>query len=204
MLSFNSPIHTVWHTVPVVWKFLGVCLTSVFLFLFDSFSVQCIALLACCVLYLLGGNAFLMAGVQRLKFLWPVLLVILVWHSVTGTAIQGAGMALRLITIVALSNLMTMTSRLCDLLALMHNALKPVRSLGVSTRPLEIAIALVVRFTPVLIEKGSILFDAWRLRTVKKMSWRILFPLSLVAMDDAEHVAESLKARGGIHSLPRT
>ena len=75
--------------------------------------------------------------------------------------------------------------------------LKPVRTWGVNTRPVEIAVALVVRFTPVLIGKGAALADAWRSRCVKRASWRLVFPLSLVAIDDAEHVAEALKARGG-------
>ncbi len=201
MLSFNSPVQTVWHKVPVGWKFLLVCFASIFLFVFDSLYIQCIALLCCVLFYAVGGVSFIRIGAKKLLFLWPILLVIVVWHGVTGTAMQGIAFAIRLISIVALSNLMTMTSRLSDLLALIQTALTPVRALGFSTRALEIAIALVVRFTPVLIEKGSTLFDAWRLRAVKRVNWRIVLPMSLIAMDDAEHVAEALKARGGIRAF---
>lgn len=198
MLSFESEHKTPWHQVPVVWKFLAVCVATVFLFVFDAWYVQLTAMLVCCLLYSVGGTRFLKIGVQRLTFLWPVLLMILVWHGLTGTTLQGLSIVLRLVAIVGLSNLMTMTSRLSELLDLIHGALKPVRALGIRTRPLEIAIALVVRFTPVLIKKGSALIDAWRTRAVKKPSWRIIFPLSLVAIDDAERVAEALKARGGV------
>jgi len=69
--------------------------------------------------------------------------------------------------------------------------------LGVNTRPIEIAVALVVRYTPVLIVKGGMLVEAWRARSTRKSNWRVVFPLCLVAVDDAERVAEALKARGG-------
>lgn len=197
MLSFESPVVTPWHKVPVTVKFLGVCVCSVLLFVFDAVALQVAALLVCCLFYLLGGTTFFKAGLNRITFLWPIILVILIWHGLTDTAIQGVSIAFRLTTIVALSNLMTMTTRLSDLLGLVQRCLKPFRRLGFNTRPVEIAVALVVRFAPVLIEKGSALISAWRARSVKSNHWRIIFPLCLVAIDDAEHVAQSLKARGG-------
>jgi len=197
MLSFESPVRTIWHRVPVIWKFLGLCLTSICLFIFDALQIQILALLFACALYSMGGFQFFKTGARRLWFLWPFLLIILVWHGLTGTAIQGVSIALRLLSIVALSNLMTMTSRLSDLLALIQGALKPIRALGIRTKPLEVAVALVVRFAPVLLEKGGVLLDAWRARSMKRAGWRIVFPLTLVAIDDAEQVAEALKARGG-------
>ncbi len=201
MLCFESPVITHWHSVPVAWKFLSVCLCSVTLFWFDAIELQLAAFLMCCLFYLSAGETFFYAGLKRLLFLWPILLVILVWHGVTGTAAQGLAMTLRLVTIIALSNLMTMTSRLSDLLGLVQRAFMPVRKMGVNTRPIEIAVALVVRYTPVLIVKGGMLVEAWRARSHKRTNWRVVFPLCLVAIDDAERVAEALKARGGSHRL---
>jgi len=114
---------------------------------------------------------------------------------------QGLGITLRLSSIIALSNLMTMTSRLSDLLELVQRAFKPLRKLGINTRPVEIAVALVVRYTPVLIVKGGMLLEAWRARSNRRNHWRVVFPFCLVAIDDAEHVADALKARGGSHKL---
>jgi len=197
MLCFESPVITHWHRVPVVWKFFSVCVCSVTLFLVDALVLQLAALFGCSLLYLSAGLTFFYAGLKRLTFLWPIILIIIVWHALTGTAVQGLGMVLRLTSIIALSNLMTMTSRLSDLLALVQHAFKPLRKLGINTRPIEIAIALVVRYTPVLIAKGAMLVEAWRARSVKRSHWRVVFPLCLFAIDDAEHVAEALKARGG-------
>lgn len=197
MLSFESPVQTRWHAVPVVWKFTAVLLSTLLLFIYDSLLVQVVACMVCVILYRFGGRAFFMAGLQRIRFIWPFLLVILFWHAFTQTADQGLVIGLRLVAILGISNLMTMTTRLSDLIGLIHRGLTPLRSLGVNTRPVEIAVALVVRFTPVFMAKGASLSDAWRMRARKKPGWRIVFPLSLAAIDDAEQVADALKARGG-------
>jgi len=68
----------------------------------------------------------------------------------------------------------------------------------VKTRGIGVAMALVVRFTPVLAVKGRALSLAWRARSRRKVGWRILVPFAVLAIDDAEHVAEALRARGGI------
>jgi len=197
MLCFDSPVVTHWHKVPVAWKFVSVCVCSLTLFWIDAVALQLVAFLTCCLLYLSAGKTFFRVGVKRLQFLWPVVLIILVWHGVSGTGVDGIAISLRLTTIVALSNLMTMTSRLSDLLQLVQRALTPLRKVGLNTRPVEIAVALVVRYTPVLIIKGGLLVEAWRARSVKKSHWRVVFPICLVAIDDAERVAQALKARGG-------
>lgn len=198
MLSFESPVQTVWHGVPVIWKLLVVLVCTLLLFIHDSVWMQVFALIVCGILYVIGGREFFMAGVQRLSFIWPFLVVILIWHVLTHTAMQGLMISLRLIAILGISNLMTMTTRLSDLLGLIHKGLTPFRRLGLNTRPVEIAVALVVRFTPTFISKGTALRDAWKMRSRKKPGWRIVFPLSLAAIDDAEQVADALKARGGI------
>lgn len=198
MLSFESPVHTRWHNLPVGWKLIGVLFATVVLFIFDSILVQAFAFIVCVILYLVGSREFFVAGIQRLRFIWPFVVLILLWHTFTHTASLGVVIGLRLVTILGISNLMTMTSRLSDLIALIHAGLKPLRKLGVNTRPVEIAVALVVRFTPIFISKGVSISDAWRTRSVKKPGWRIVFPLSLAAIDDAEQVADALKARGGI------
>ena len=61
-----------------------------------------------------------------------------------------------------------------------------------------LAMALVVRFVPVLAAKGQALAMAWRARSQRPPGWRIIVPFAVTAIDDAEHVAEALRARGGM------
>lgn len=197
MLSFESPVKTPWHSISISWKLTLVLISTMVLFIVDSLPFQLFALFACVILYAIGGRQFSIAGIARLKFVWPFVLLILIWHFLTQTPYQGLMISVRLLAVLGISNLMTMTSRLSDLIGLIHSGLKPFRYFGLNTRPVEIAVALVVRFTPVFIAKGALLSDAWRMRSSKKPKWRIVFPLSLAAIDDAEQVAAALKARGG-------
>jgi len=197
MLSFDSPQITPWHPWPVAFKFIALCATSLLLFIFDSVGVQVIALIVCAVLYLVCGRSFLWLGIKRLFFLWPFFLVVGAWHIYSNTPQQGVMILLRLLAVIGLSNLVTMTSRLSDVLDMISRALSPLRALGVNTRPVELAVALLVRFTPEFVKNASALKDAWRSRSNKRPGWRLVFPMSLSAIDDAEQVAEALRARGG-------
>ena len=46
--------------------------------------------------------------------------------------------------------------------------------------------------------QGSLLSEAWRARSPRRTGWQIVMPLAALAIDDAEHVAEALRARGGV------
>jgi biotin transport system permease protein len=65
-------------------------------------------------------------------------------------------------------------------------------------RRIALSVTLVIRFIPELTRKGGTLIEAWRARSTKKFSWKLLLPFALLALDDAEQVAEALKARGGV------
>ncbi|HBH7903235.1 TPA: hypothetical protein KDX49_003259 [Vibrio parahaemolyticus] len=52
--------------------------------------------------------------------------------------------------------------------------------------------------TPVLMSKGQKLSRAWRSRSNRRTGWRIVLPFTVLALDDADHVAEALRARGGL------
>ena len=53
---------------------------------------------------------------------------------------------------------------------------------------------------PELLGKAGHLIGAWRARTHRRPSWRIVMPFTLLAIDDAEHLAEALRARGALNS----
>ena len=115
-----------------------------------------------------------------------------------GDITGGAVIVLRMITAVGLANLVTMTSKLSAMMALIERLCAPLRFVGVRPDRVALAMALVVRFVPVLVGKGQLLILSWRARARKRPGWRIILPFAVLAIDDAEHVAEALRARGGI------
>ena len=150
------------------------------------------------MLYALPGRRFWVSGLRRLMVLWPFVVLIVMWHFITADLGAGVVIVLRMVTAVALANLVTMTTRLSDMMGVVRWLTAPLRVFGVRTERIELAIALVVRFTPVLAAKGQLLAMAWRARAVRRVGWRIITPFAVLAIDDAEHVAEALRARGGV------
>jgi len=140
-------------------------------------------------------------GLRRLWPLWPFVAVIVLWHLATAAAQTGALIALRMIVAVALANLVTMTTRLTDMMDVVRALLHPFARLGVNIRAMELAAAMVIRFTPVLAQKGAALSLAWRARARRRAGWRVVVPLLVVALDDADHVADALRARGGVTGI---
>lgn len=197
MISLTSPVETWAHRIPAGAKLLALSIATLALFLLEPFMLA-MATLAVAVLYLSAGLTFAAQGLRHLRMLWPFLLLIAVWHGVTGQAQAGAAIALRLLAALALANFVTMTTRLTDMIAIMTWLLAPLRRLGLSTRAVELAIAMVLRFTPMLVENGQRLAMSWRARSRRRPGWRIVMPMAALALDDADHVAEALRARGGI------
>ncbi len=198
MISLTSPVETRAHYWPAGLKLGLLCVATMVLFSVQSLPLHLVFCGVTLGLYSLPGWRFLIGGVRRLSVLWPFVLLIGLWHFLLSELPAGLLIVLRMLTAVALANLVTMTTRLSDMIGVVRWMTAPLRVFGIRTERIELAIALVVRFTPVLAAKGHMLAMAWRARAARRVGWRIVIPFAVLAIDDAEHVAEALRARGGV------
>jgi len=149
-------------------------------------------------LYASLGAPALRRGLRLLRPLMLMLAVIMAWHLIIGVPRAGAVICLRILGLVALANLVTLTTRLDDMTAVLEWLMAPFRRLGLNTAAVSLALALVIRCIPVLTHKGNALMEAWRARSPRRTGFQIAVPLVLVALDDADHLADALRARGGV------
>jgi biotin transport system permease protein len=161
-----------------------------------------LAVLLTAVLYLCCGVPLVRAGLRALRPLWLFALLIMVWHLIIADPWTGLTLLGRIVTAVGVANLATMTTRFDDMLATLTTVLAPTRALGLQPKLLGFAMALVVRFTPMVCARGEQLAEGWRARSPKPARWQIVVPLALSTIDDAERVAEALRARGGVPRDP--
>lgn len=203
MISLTSPIETWAHRVPAGVKLAALSVATVVLFWLEDPLWLGLAVAGAAALTLSGGWTFARSAARSLRILVPFLLLIAVWHGVTGQIEAGVVIALRLLAALALANFVTMTSRLTDMVDVVAFLLTPLRRFGLSTRALELSVALVVRFTPAIARKGTLLNESWRARSAKRANWRIVMPLAAISLDDADHVAEALRARGGLEPIQK-
>ncbi|WP_424944890.1 energy-coupling factor transporter transmembrane component T family protein [Aliiroseovarius crassostreae] len=204
MISLTSPVKTRAHDWPAGLKLGLLALATVALFAARSVPPQILGFGLMVSLYLLPGRDFAQAGWRAVRIIWPFVVLIALWHLVTADYANGVVIVLRMITAVGLANLVTMTTKLSDFIAVIRWLAQPLRRLGLRSEVLEVAIGLVIRFTPVLVEKGQALRMAWRARSARRPSWRIVLPFTVQALDDADHVADALRARGGFEAMQIT
>lgn len=198
MISLTSPVESWAHHVPAGVKLVALSASTVALFALQDPAWLGLTLVGVAALVLSAGWRFALSAMRSLRILGPFLLLITVWHIVTGKFEAGLVVALRLLTALSLANFVTMTTRLTDMVAVASILLAPLRRLGLTTRAFELSIALVIRFTPAIAQKGAHLAEAWRARAVRRVGWQIVMPLAAIALDDADQVAEALRARGGV------
>lgn len=197
MISLTSDVTTPFHGWRAGPKLLALCLWTLALTWADTVPVALAACCAVCLLYLAGGTAFLRQGLRLLKPLVVFVVLVGAWHVALGEIAQGAVILLRLAAAIAAANLVTLTTRLDQMLAVVERALAALHVPLVFRKRLALAVALVIRFTPVLAQKGGQLVQAWRARSARRAGWHLMVPFALTALDDAERVADAIRARGG-------
>ncbi|MFN3281019.1 MAG: energy-coupling factor transporter transmembrane component T family protein [Tabrizicola sp.] len=196
MLTLTSPVETWAHRLPAGGKLLALALATTGLFLLVSPLALAGAGLATVALYMTGGRRLALTGARLLRPLWPFVVVVGLWHVWTADLSAGAAILLRMMTAVALANFVTMTTRLSDMLAVFERLARPLAPL-LPPRRLALAFALVIRFIPVMLDRMDQIRQSWCARAPRRPGWRVMVPAVLVALDDADRVAEALRARGG-------
>jgi biotin transport system permease protein len=197
MLTLTSPVEIWAHRLPAGLKLASLAIMTTGLFALSSPLALALATAATVGLLATGGARFAWGALRLLWPLWPFAVIVGGWHVWTGDAMGGAVVLLRLLTAVTLANFVTMTTRLSDMIAVFQTLARPLAPLGLSPRRLALALALVIRFIPVMLDHLAQITQSWSARSPRRPRWRVLVPATLAALDDADHAAEALRARGG-------
>jgi biotin transport system permease protein len=131
--------------------------------------------------------------------LWPmrwfvVLLVPLQWWS--GGWRQVVVVVGTMLVTVAAAALVTLTTRVSDMLDVCVRLGRPLRGLGVDPERVGLTLALTVRAVPVLADTFAQARDARRARGLERSPRALLVPLVLRTLRHADRLGEALAARG--------
>lgn len=198
MLTLTSPVETQLHRLPASVKLVASLVVAVTAFRHDDPLILSGMLAAVTVAYAAFGQAFVRAGVSAMKFVLPFVVIVALWHLVTADLLGGVTVVLRLLIAVSVTNLVTMTTSLLAMVALVERVAGPLQIVGVPPKAVGLAVALAVRFVPVFRLRIETLLSAWRARSHRRPRVVIVVPVLLCLFDDAERVADALRARGGI------
>ncbi|MCS0494369.1 energy-coupling factor transporter transmembrane protein EcfT [Ancylobacter sp. MQZ15Z-1] len=204
MISLYLAERTWLHGVPAGWKLLALALVSLFVAPFDALAPMAGLLAATLALYATLGRPAL-RQIALLRPMWPLIAILLAFHWWRGDPVLGVAVALRLLAMVLLANAVTMTTRMDAMMDAVEPLLRPLALVGVSPRAVALAVAMMIRFVPLLFALWEALGESWRARTGRRGGWRLLAPFCIQTLRLSHHTAEALAARGGVPgTLPRT
>ncbi|MBL4926536.1 CbiQ family ECF transporter T component [Fuscibacter oryzae] len=197
MLTLTSEVQIWAHRLPAGVKLAVLAVATTALFRLHGPLPLAAAFGAVAVVSATGGPRFAGQSARILRPLWPFVLMVGLWHLFTRDIAGGAEVILRMTTAVAAANFVTMTTRLADMQRVLEWLCRPLAALGLPPARLALALALVIRFIPVLQDRAGQISAAWSARSARRAGWRTVAPLTAAALDDAAHVADALRARGG-------
>lgn len=153
-----------------------------------------ISLVVVCMLYLVAGLPVKVLIVEMWRLRWLVLVLgwaLWIFVSPLTAWISTA----RVMSLLLLAGLLTITTRMGDLLAVLHRMLRPLRRLGVDADAIAMTISLTLTMIPVVAGFAHAVRDAQRARGIR-LGLRTTVPLMVRTLRHADEVGDALAARG--------
>ncbi|MFF1541740.1 CbiQ family ECF transporter T component [Microbacterium sp. NPDC058269] len=101
----------------------------------------------------------------------------------------------RVVAVLLLASLLTLTTRMSDLLDVLHRLIRPLRRVGVDPEAVALTISLTLTMIPVIAGFAARVREAEQARDVR-LGIRTVVPLLVLALKHADEVGDALAARG--------
>lgn len=194
------------HRTPAGWKLLALAGLAVLLFLVPTLPVAVAALGG--VLLIGLALARLPVGVlgrQARAVLWW-LVALFVVHALVTDLLTGAVTVTRLLTLVLAAAVVTATTRVTAMVAVVERVCAPLRWVGVRPARIGLVLAMALRFIPLVAERADRIREAQAARGGSTRGLRgvrtTVVPLLVQVLQLAHTVSEALDARGADDEPP--
>jgi biotin transport system permease protein len=187
----DTPVHRLRPGAKIAAVFIGATLAFVFA------NWVALAMLASGVLalYVLARIPPALALAQIRPALL-ILVAIFALHAIFDDWLFGIFVVARLVVIVMLAALVTLTTRVSEMVAALEIGLGPARHIGIDPSRVALAVAMAIRFIPVIATQAAAIREAQAARGLHRSFVAILVPLVIRSLRMADSVAEALDARG--------
>lgn len=195
MIRMYRPGTSLLHRMPAGAKLTAFAVLAIGLSAYphDAWSIGVTVIGVCALfalarlpIHVLGAEAWRLRGLVLVlgTALWIFASPLVAW---TSTA--------RVVSLVLLASLLTITTRMGDLLGVLHRILRPLRRLGVDADAVAMTISLTITMIPVVASFAGEVRDAQRARGVR-LGVRGIVPLMVRTLRHADDVGDALVARG--------
>lgn len=195
LLGIFRPLDTPVHRCPLWVKGLTLLALGVVLAVTTGWLPGAV----CLALALLAGQLAripLTTWGRALASLVWLLLVLGVYYVVSGKYAQGADVLLTLLTMVVAARVLLWSTPLPVIVDGFVALCAPVRLVGASPERIGLALALMVRSIPVILDHWHLIGQAVAARGIKVNQLRLFIPLVLATISYANDTGDALAARG--------
>jgi biotin transport system permease protein len=202
VLALYSPRTSALHRTPAGLELAALAGLSVLLFAVPEVPVAATALAVVVLLALAGARLTPRQLLAQVRPVWLWLAGLLVFHVVVTDLATGALAVLRLVTLVLAAAVVTATCRVAELVAVIEWLLAPLRWFGVRPGRIGLAIAMTLRFIPLVAERADRIREAQAARGAARPLFLMFVPLLVQVLQLAHTTAEALDARGADDEAP--
>src|SRR3954451_7936735 len=188
------------HRAPAGAKLLALTVLGVLVFAVPTLTVAGGALAGVVLVGLLVARlpAGLLARQARAGAVWVV--AILVVHALVTDVLTGVETALRLLALVLAAAVVTATTKVTAMVAVVERVCAPLRFVGVRPARIGLVLAMALRFIPLVAERADRIREAQVARGGAVRGLRgvtaTVVPLLVQVLQLAHTVSEALDARG--------
>ena len=205
-LALYVPRASLVHRLPAGAKLLLLAALGTVLFAVPTLPVAAGGLAGVVVLGVAVARLPLSLLVRQARAVAVWVLLLLVVHSLVTDLLTGAATALRLLALVLAAAVVTATTRVTAMVALLERVCAPLRFLGVRPARIGLTLAMTLRFIPLVAERADRVREAQAARggSVRgPRGWaRTVVPLLVQVLQLAHTIGEALDARGADDTSP--
>jgi len=183
------------HRIDAGPKLLVLALVSVLLGWTSRWPLLFAAFTIITALYVFTIPAFA-ARLKLYRPLLPMLAIIAALQVYAAGWETALATVLRLVAMIALADLVTATTPMLAMMDALRPVFRPLSVVGLDEKRLSLAVALMLRFIPVIMSEWARREEAWRARTGRRPPLRLVGPFLGDVLRLADHVSEALVARG--------
>ena len=196
MLSLYVPRTTPVHRAPAGLKLAVLALLGLALFATARLVLVAAALVLVLAAGLLWARLPRRALTSQVRAVWIWLVALFGFHLLVTGPLVGAVAVLRLLTLVLAAAVVTATTRMTALVAVIEWLTSPLRVFGVRPARIGLVIAMTLRFIPLVSDREARIREAQAARGAHRMRPAMVVPLLVQVLRMATTVGEALDARG--------
>ncbi len=195
MFSLYVPGRSPVHRLPAGAKLAALAAGSSMLFVVSGIPVHAAELLAVLGLFQVAGLPWKEVFDQlrpALVFLVPIFL----FHAFLTDWVLGLETVLRILVLLLLAVIVTLTTRLSDMIEVLERVMRPLRHVGINPSKVGMMLSMVIRLIPLMMREAGEILEAQRARGLDRNAIALLVPLLIKALKMADDLSDAMEARG--------